>query len=109
MITKLKGNGKKICLCCVLNYLVILLNSTDFCIFPFGNLVFYSFVGYGCITSISTFETPITNFCAFSLKMIFIGCLISVMPIISIIPRLSILPLFSDEHRNNSSRTVNYI
>ena len=59
-----------VCLCCVLNYLVILLNSTDFGVFSFGNQVFYSFFVFGgkCITSISTFATPITNFHAFSLK-----------------------------------------
>ena len=53
----------------VLNYLGILLNYTDFCVFSFGNLVFSFFIFWGKFpTSISTFATPISNFCAFSLK-----------------------------------------
>ena len=62
-----------ICLCCVLNYLVIFLNYTDFCVFLFSNLVVYSFFALGgkFTTSISTFAMPNTdfsNFRAFSLK-----------------------------------------
>ena len=32
-----------ICLCCVLNYLVIMLNYTDFFVLSFGDLVFFFF------------------------------------------------------------------
>ena len=49
---------------------MILLNYTDFCVFLFSNLVFYSFFVFGgkFTTSISTFATPVSNFRAFSLK-----------------------------------------
>ena len=62
-----------VCPSCVLNYSVILLNYTDFCIFNFGNLVVHSFFVFGgkFITLISTFAKPISNFCAFSLKIDF--------------------------------------
>ena len=62
-----------ICLCCVLNYLMILLNYTDFCVFCFGNLVFLLFFVFGgkFITLTSTFATLISNFRAFSLKIDF--------------------------------------
>ena len=49
---------------------MILLNYTDFCVFSFDNLVFYSFFVFGgkFTTSISTFATPISNFHSFFLK-----------------------------------------
>ena len=65
---------------CVLNYLVILLNYTDFYFFSFGNLVLYSIFVFGgkFVTAISTFATHIFNLRAFSLKIDSIGCLISI-------------------------------
>ena len=62
-----------LCLCCVLNYLVILLNLTDFCVFSFSNLFFILFFVFGgeFITLISTFATPIPDFHALSLEIDF--------------------------------------
>ena len=49
------------CICCALNYLVMLLNYTEFYVFLFGNLVFFCFYfvfGGKFTISISTFVTP---------------------------------------------------